>query len=192
MISIDTSKSKVAEDAICAGASLVNDISAMSFDKKMVDVVAEKKVPIVLMHIQGTPADMQRHPYYDEVIMEIYDYLNSRIAFAEKHGITKILVDPGIGFGKRIEDNYEILNRLQEFRGLNKPLLIGLSRKSFLGKSLGLKVDERKVPTLIAELLALKNGADIVRTHEISQTLIAINILSNTAAVDNNSNVGNI
>lgn len=192
IISIDTTKSIVAKEAISAGASIVNDISAMTFDKKMIDVVRDKKVTVVLMHMKGTPLTMQKHPYYEDPVQEIYDYLDERIKFAEKNGITKIIIDPGIGFGKRVEDNFEILNRLQEFRGLNKPLLVGLSRKSFLGKTLDLDVNDRKEPTLIAETLALHNGADIIRTHEINQTLTAINILSNTATMDISLHVGNI
>ncbi len=192
LISIDTTKSIVASEAISAGASIVNDISAMTFDKKMKNVIAEKKATAVIMHMKGTPTDMQKNPYYDDVILEIYDYLNERIKFAEKNGISKIIIDPGIGFGKRIEDNYEILNRLKEFRGLNKPLLVGLSKKSFLGKSLNLEIDERKESTLVAETLALSNGADLIRTHEVEQTLTSLQILKKTASSEYNLHVGNI
>lgn len=169
VISIDTTKSAVALRAIDAGASIINDISAMSFDKKMVEVAAKKKVPVILMHIKGTPKNMQKHPYYDDVILEIYDFLRERISFAEKNGVNKIIIDPGIGFGKRIEDNYEIVNRLNEFKGLSKPVMIGLSRKSFLGNSLNLPVEDRKEATLIAESTALCKGADIIRSHDIAQ-----------------------
>lgn len=179
IISIDTTKSVVAEKAIDAGASIINDVSAMSFDERMVEVASKKKVPVILMHIKGTPQNMQKDPFYDDVILEIYDFLRERINFAEKHGVKQIIVDPGIGFGKRIEDNYEIINRLNEFKGLNKPVMIGLSRKSFLGKSLDLPLDDRKEATLIAESIALCRGADIIRSHDIAQLEKSIQFMKN-------------
>lgn len=185
LISIDTTKSLVAKESIKAGASMINDISAMRFDKKMVEVAADTRVPIVLMHMLGTPQDMQKNPYYDDVILEIYDFFTERIKFAEKNGVHNSLIDPGIGFGKRISDNYEILNRLNEFKGLSKPIVIGLSRKSFLGKSLNLEINERSEATLIAETLAIKNGVDIIRTHEVKQTLTAVKVFSNIISVEN-------
>ncbi len=178
LISIDTTKSKVAKEAINSGATIINDISALSFDPKMAETAAELKCPVILMHIKGEPKNMQHDPYYDDVILEIYDYLRERIDFAEKIGITNIIIDPGIGFGKRLQDNYEIINRLEEFKGLSKPLLIGLSRKSFLGKSLELNTDERSEATLVAEFTALKKGADIIRTHEVNHLKSAIEFLS--------------
>jgi len=184
LISIDTTKSAVAKEAIKAGASIVNDISAMRFDHKMVEVVAEEKVPVILMHMLGKPKDMQHNPFYNDVILEIYDFLNERIKFAEKNGVNKIIVDPGIGFGKRVYDNYEIVNRLSEFKGLSKPIVVGLSRKSFLGKSLDLEVDERSEATLIAETIAIKNGADIIRTHDVKQTISSVKIFSNLSQVE--------
>lgn len=173
IISIDTTKSFVAKAAIESGAMIINDISAMTFDKNMVKIASEKKAAIILMHMQGTPQTMQQHPYYDDVILEIYDYLHQRIKFAEQNGVDKIIIDPGIGFGKRVEDNYEILQRLNEFKGLQKPIAIGVSRKSFLGKSLDLEIGNRKEATLAAETLAIKNGANLIRTHEVAQTVTA-------------------
>lgn len=173
IISIDTTKSSAAKAAIESGAMIINDISAMTFDKNMVKVASEKKTAIILMHMQGTPQTMQQHPYYDDVILEIYDYLHQRIKFAEQNGVDKIIIDPGIGFGKRVEDNYEILQRLNEFKGLQKPIAIGVSRKSFLGKSLDLEIGNRKEATLAAETLAIKNGANLIRTHEVAQTVTA-------------------
>jgi len=184
LISIDTTKSVVAKEAIKAGASIVNDISAMRFDKKMIEVVAEEKVPVILMHMLGKPKDMQQNPFYNDVILEIYDFLNERIKFAEKNGINKIIIDPGIGFGKRVYDNYEIVNRLSEFKGLSKPIVVGISRKSFLGKSLDLEVDERSEATLIAETIAIKNGADIIRTHDVKQTNSSVKIFSSLSQVE--------
>ena len=173
LISIDTTKSSVAKAAIDSGAMIINDISAMTFDKNMVKIAAEKKAAIILMHMKGTPQTMQKHPYYDDVILEIYDYLHQRIKFAEQNGVEKVIIDPGIGFGKRVEDNYEILRRLNEFKGLHKPIAIGVSRKSFLGKSLDLEIENRKEATLAAETMAIKNGADFIRTHDVAQTVTA-------------------
>lgn len=173
VISIDTTKSSVAKAAIESGAMFINDISAMTFDKNMVKIAAEKKAVVILMHMKGTPQTMQKHPYYDDVILEIYDYLYERIKFAERSGVDNVIIDPGVGFGKRVEDNYEIVRRLSEFKGLLKPIAVGLSRKSFLGKSLDLQLENRKEATLAAETLAIKNGANLIRTHEVEQTLIA-------------------
>lgn len=177
IISIDTTKSSVAKAAIESGAMIINDISAMTFDKNMVKIASEKKAAIILMHMQGTPQTMQKHPYYDDVILEIYDYLHQRIKFSEQNGVDKIIIDPGIGFGKRVEDNYEILQRLNEFKGLHKPIAIGVSRKSFLGKSLDLEIGNRNEATLAAETLAIKNGANLIRTHEVAQTVTASNFI---------------
>ncbi len=179
VISIDTTKSKVAEEALKAGASIINDISAMTFDKNMIEVAANSNVPIILMHMKGEPKNMQKDPFYDDVILEIYDYLNERITFAEKNSVNNIIIDPGIGFGKRVEDNYEIINRLNEFKGLTKPVMIGLSRKSFLGKSLNLQIDERKEATLIAETISLYKNADIIRTHDVLQLKKAKEFINN-------------
>ncbi len=173
LISIDTTKSSVAKAALESGARIINDISAMTFDKNMVKIAAGKKAAVILMHMKGTPQTMQKHPYYDDVILEIYDYLHQRIKFAEQNGIDKIIIDPGIGFGKRVEDNYEILRRLNEFKGLHKPIAIGVSRKSFLGKSLDLEIENRKEATLSAETMAINYGANLIRTHEVVQTVIA-------------------
>ena len=175
-ISIDTRKSAVAKAAIKAGAGIVNDVSGGEFDESMFEVCAESKTPLILMHSKGTPDKMQENPYYDDVVEEIYDYLDNRIKLAEKAGVKNIIIDPGIGFGKRISDNYELLDRLNEFKGLGKQILIGLSRKTFLGKSLGLDVNERDDATLAAETLAIRNGADIIRTHEVRNTVQAAKI----------------
>ena len=184
VISIDTRKANVAKAALEAGASIINDISALTFDKKMVEVASEKKAAVILMHMQGTPQDMQKHPYYDDVILEIYDFLYKQIRFAEKNGVDDIIIDPGIGFGKRVEDNYEILNRLNEFKGLLRPIAIGISRKSFLGKSLDLQIEDRREATLAAETLSIKNGANIIRTHDVSQAVIASKFIEHTYGKD--------
>ncbi len=171
-VSIDTCKSSVAEKALQCGAEIVNDISALRFDGNMVDLVRERKAGVILMHMQGTPKCMQKNPQYDDVIQDIYDFLNERATYANERGISKdsIIVDPGIGFGKRLEDNYEILDRIGEFSSLGFPVLVGASRKSFIGKTLDMPVNERIEGSLAACAVALEGGADILRTHDISET----------------------
>lgn len=167
MISIDTTKSKVAEEAVKHGATIINDISGFTFDEKIVDVAAQYNVALVIMHIKGNPKDMQDAPYYDDVVKDVYSFLWNKTWIAKSKGVKSIIIDPGIGFGKRQKDNYEIINRLDEFKGIGYPILMGLSRKSLIGQTLQLPVDERDVPTVIAEGISIKNGAKIIRTHNV-------------------------
>ena len=179
-VSIDTYKSEVAEKAIELGADMVNDISALRFDPNMVKVVADYDVPVVLMHMKGTPRDMQLNPSYDDVMHEIVSFLYERKQFAVSHGVdeNKIILDPGIGFGKRtgkgIEDNCEILRRLKELKVLGNPVLVGASRKTFIGNVCGegeqLPVNERLEGSLAAIAVAVMNGADIVRVHDVKES----------------------
>jgi dihydropteroate synthase len=170
-ISIDTYKSSVARRALDAGASIVNDISAMQSDPDMASVVAEAGVPVVLMHMRGTPKDMQRDLHYDSLISEIISFLKTRIQAAVNAGISpdQIIIDPGIGFGKTVAHNLEIIRRLREFRSLEKPILIGTSRKSFIGKTLNLPADDRLEGTAATVAVAIANGADIVRVHNVKE-----------------------
>lgn len=169
-LSIDTSKAEVARQALAAGAKIVNDISALRHDQEMAAVVAEHNVPVIIMHMQGTPKDMQQAPFYLDVIKEIKDFFQERIAWAQDQGIKQenIILDPGIGFGKRLSDNLEILRRLDDFCSLNHPLLIGLSRKSFLGQILGLKTKDRLWGTASAVAIAVMKGANIIRVHDVA------------------------
>lgn len=171
VISIDTYKSEVAGVAIAEGANIVNDISAMRFDPQMVNVIAESGVPVVLMHIKGMPKRMQNNPYYEDVIAEIYQHLRERIEFATKHGVkkSKIIIDPGIGFGKRVIDNYHIIRELNRLKPLGCPILIGPSRKSFIGAVLNLPPDQRKAGTAAAAAVGIVNGADIIRVHDVKE-----------------------
>jgi dihydropteroate synthase len=170
-ISIDTRKSKVALEAIKAGAKLVNDTSGLRHDKKMAQVIAKSNVPVVIMHIKGTPKNMQKNPSYDDAIDEIINYLKESIEIAENAGIlqNKIIVDPGIGFGKRVEDNLEILRRIREFKVLGKAILIGTSRKSFIGDVLGLPVENRLLGTVATCVSSILNGVDILRVHDVKE-----------------------
>ena len=171
-ISIDTYKSEVAQKALEAGAEMINDISALRFDPKMKEVVAEYQVPVVLMHIKGTPKNMQENPYYDDVIKEIIEYLKESIKMATDAGVQEgnIIIDPGIGFGKRLEDNLSILKNLKKFSILNCPILVGPSRKSFIGKILDLPAEERLEGSLAALAIAIMNGANIVRVHDVKES----------------------
>jgi dihydropteroate synthase len=181
LISIDTTKSKVAEEALKHGAVIVNDISGATFDEEMLKVIKEspENPGVILMHIKGTPKDMQQNPYYENVVEEIYDFLLERIKAAETLGIKNIFVDPGIGFGKRIQDNFEILRRLQDFKSLGCPIVVGASRKSFLGKTLNLDITERDTATAITESIGIKNGARIIRTHNVKYGKQVCELLNN-------------
>jgi len=169
-ISVDTYKSKVAEAALKAGAHIINDISGLRFDPSMKDVVARHQAPVIIMHIKGEPRNMQIDPFYEDVMGEISDYLAESIRLAAMAGVKKenIIIDPGIGFGKRLEDNYEIIRRLSELKRLGCPILIGPSRKSFLGKVLNLPPAERLEGTMAAVAIGIQNGADIVRVHDVN------------------------
>lgn len=178
-ISVDTYKSAVAEAAISAGASIVNDISGLRFDPEMPKVAAKNKAPVVIMHIKGTPKDMQKNPTYKALIPEVMDYLREGITIAQEAGIPddKIIIDPGIGFGKTVVHNLEIIKRLNEFTGFEKPILLGPSRKSFIGKTLGdLPVAERLEGTAAAVAIGIFNGANIIRAHDIKAMVRVVKI----------------
>ncbi|MFZ5518754.1 MAG: dihydropteroate synthase [Candidatus Zhuqueibacterota bacterium] len=170
-ISVDTYKSNVAEAALNAGAHVINDISGLRFDPRMKTVVAHHRAPVVLMHIQGEPKNMQQNPSYVDLMGEIVRYLSESIRLAEEAGIERssVIIDPGIGFGKRLQDNYELLRRLTEFRDLGCPILVGPSRKSFIGAVLNLPPDQRMEGTAAAVALAIQHGAHIVRVHDVKE-----------------------
>jgi dihydropteroate synthase len=167
-LSIDTSKAQVAAAAIAAGASLVNDVTALRADPGMAEVVAAHGVDCCLMHMLGEPRTMQKDPRYDEVVSEVKAFLEERMAFAVAHGVPeeRILLDPGIGFGKTIEHNLELLRRLDELVALGRPIVIGTSRKSFLGRITGNSVDDRIAATIATNVLAYERGASVFRVHD--------------------------
>jgi dihydropteroate synthase len=170
-LSIDTYKSPVAQAALAAGVNIINDISAMRFDPQMVQVAREAGVPVILMHMQGTPQNMQANPHYDDLIGELHAFFRERLDFAQAHGLSRelVILDPGIGFGKTFQHNLEILNNLDAFLDLGCPLLIGPSRKAFLGHLLGgLPPAERDVATLAALAAAVQRGARLVRVHNVA------------------------
>ena len=170
-ISIDTYKAPVARMALEAGASIVNDISALRIDGELARLVASREVPLVLMHMQGEPRNMQEDPRYDDVVGEISAFLRERAEYAVESGVDEdvIMVDPGIGFGKTVEHNLEILRRLEEFKALGYPLVLGTSRKRFIGSVLDRGVTDRLMGTAATVAFAIARGVDVVRVHDVSQ-----------------------
>jgi len=170
-ISVDTYKSETAEAALIEGADIVNDISGLRFDKKMAKIIARYNAGVVVMHIKGTPKTMQLNPVYEDLVSEIKEHLEKSIKIALENGINfnKIIIDPGIGFGKRLEDNYVIINKLEEFKIFGRPILIGLSRKSLIGKVLNQTPEERLPGTLVLNAISILNGANIIRVHDVEE-----------------------
>jgi len=183
-ISIDTYKPEVARQAMDSGAAIINDITGLR-GPRMLKVAARYKAAVVIMHMQGNPRTMQKNPVYVSLIDEISGYFKSAVKRAEDSGIDakKIIIDPGIGFGKTLKHNLEILKKLKEFKILGKPILIGTSRKSFIGKVLNLQPQQRIFGTVSSCIIAVKNGANIVRTHDVKEVKQALKILE---AVNNN------
>jgi len=168
----------VAQEAIMAGAEMINDISGLHFDPELAQVASKEDVPLILMHIRGNPETMQKEVHYDSLFSEILQYLRESIRRAESAGLDpeQIIIDPGIGFGKTVEDNLLIIKNLIEFRVLGKPLLLGTSRKSFIGKILNAEVTERLEGTLSSIAIGVLNGAHIIRCHDVLQAKRAITV----------------
>jgi len=175
-LSIDTTKAAVAEKALTAGVDIINDISALAFDPDMAGIAARYGCPVVLMHIKGKPKTMQDDPYYDDVIKEVADYFEDRIEFAGGRGIDRehIILDVGIGFGKRTVDNLKLIKHLDAFRRFDRPLMVGASRKRFIGELTGMATDNRLEGSVAVAAMAVANGADIVRVHDVAQTKQAV------------------
>jgi dihydropteroate synthase len=166
-ISIDTYKSSVAKRALEAGATIVNDISGLTSDPEMVDVAANHDASVIIMHMKGTPKTMQVDPEYDDVVEEVKTFLQEQARVALDHGISQIIIDPGIGFGKKLEHNLEIFGRLEELAEIGYPLMVGPSRKSFIGTILNLPVDSRLEGTAAAVAASILKGANLVRVHDV-------------------------
>jgi len=172
-VSIDTYKSEVAEEALKEGACIVNDISGFRFDEKLPEVTAKYNASCILMHIKGTPKNMQQDPEYDDVIKEISEYLETSADIAKDAGIKQIILDPGIGFGKSFENNLEIIRNLSEFKKLGYPILLGTSRKSFLNKIFLSTPEKRLEGTIASNVIGIMNGADIIRVHDVAENFKA-------------------
>jgi dihydropteroate synthase len=178
-ISIDTYKSVVAREAIGLGASIVNDISGLRSSPDMADVIVETGVSVMIMHMKGEPRNMQSDPTYEDVVSEIRVFLDTQAKKAVARGVPKdrIVIDPGIGFGKTVEHNLEIIARIGELRDLGYPVLIGTSRKSFIGSILGTEVDERLEGTIASKVAAVMGGVDFVRVHDVKEVSRAMNLI---------------
>ncbi len=179
-VSIDTSKAEVARAALDAGASIVNDVTALRGDPEIGGLCAERGATLVLMHMQGDPRTMQEDPRYDDVVDDVKAFLVERMEVAVAAGVAeeRIWLDPGIGFGKDLDHNLELLRRLGELRALGRPLVIGASRKSFIGKIDGSPIDERLGGTIAASILAAAEGADVLRVHDVAEAAQATKVAS--------------
>jgi dihydropteroate synthase len=177
LLSVDTYYAAVAREAVQAGASIVNDVSAGTFDAALLSAVAELQVPYVLMHMLGDPQTMQQHPRYSNVTLEVFDSLSFKIRALEKTGIKDIIIDPGFGFGKTIAHNFQLLRELSFFPQLEKPLLVGLSRKGTIYKTLNTIPEKALNGTTVLHTIALLNGANILRVHDVKEAKEAIDLV---------------
>ncbi len=184
-ISIDTYKAKVAEAAVKAGASIINDISALRFDPEMVSVVKASGIPLIIMHMKGTPGNMQDNPVYNDLMGEIISFFHDAIEGAVKNGIPKdmIILDPGIGFGKSFDHNLMIIRNLKKLEDIGLPVLLGSSRKAFIGKILGKTPEERDTGTMATVAAGILNGAHIVRVHNVKMAKETVSIIDSIMAV---------
>jgi dihydropteroate synthase len=178
VISIDTLRSEVAVECVKHGADIINDISGGILDEKMLDNVAKLNVPYIIMHMQGTPQNMQVDPSYNNVVTEVYDFLNSGVVAARAAGIKQIVVDPGFGFGKTVEHNYLLLRNLIKFKELGLPILAGVSRKSMINKVLNTKPENALTGTIALNTLAILQGANILRVHDVKEAKQVIKLVN--------------
>ena len=176
IISVDTFRAEVARRAVEAGADIVNDISGGEMDPEMFSAVADMHVPYILMHMQGTPRDMQKAPHYDNLMCEVFRSLGERVELLHEMGVADVILDPGFGFGKTLEQNYEMMARLGEFRLLECPILAGVSRKSMVYRLLGTTPEESLNGTTALNTIALMNGASILRVHDVREAVEAVKI----------------
>ena len=179
LLSIDTFRSTVASKCINSGACMINDISAGYLDKRMLQTIADLHVPYIMMHMRGTPQTMQQQTNYNNLVKDIIFYFSERIATARSLGIVDIIIDPGFGFSKTLEQNFEILNKLELFTMIEKPLLVGVSRKSFIYKTLKTSAEEALNGTTILNSISLFKGADILRVHDVKEAVECVILLQN-------------
>ena len=176
IISVDTFWSNTAKQSVLKGANIINDISAGEIDKNMLRTIAKLNVPYIMMHMQGTPEIMQDNPQYNNVTLEIINFFKHKISNLSKLGFNKIIIDPGFGFGKTMQHNYQLLNNLTQFKNLKKPILVGASRKSMIYKLLDIENDKALNGTSIINTIALQNGANILRVHDVKEAIECIKI----------------
>jgi len=178
IISVDTWRSSVAKEAVACGADIINDISGGQFDQEMFKTIAGLKVAYIMMHTQGTPGTMQQNPHYDDVVNDIFDFFTENLKKLRHLGVTdNIIIDPGFGFGKTVKHNYELLSKISKFKSLGFPVLVGLSRKSMINKILESKPSEALNGTSVLNTIALLNGADILRVHDVKEAVEAIKLV---------------
>jgi len=177
LFSVDTYRPLIAERAIAAGAAMINDVSGGTFDERMIPLIAEKDVPYVLMHMKGQPKNMQQHPHYDDVVKEVYDFFEQQTGRFAAHGFDKIILDPGFGFGKSLNHNYQLLNAMDCFLKLGYPLLAGMSRKSMLYKLLDNEASDALNATTVVNTIALIKGASVLRVHDVREAREAVLIV---------------
>ena len=176
LLSIDTFRARVAEESIKAGAAMINDISAGNLDKNMLKIIAKYQVPYIMMHMKGTPQNMKDLNQYDDLLHDVLFYFSGRIKAARERGINDIIIDPGFGFAKNIEQNYELLSKLELFQNLELPLLVGVSRKSMIWKKLNISADEALNGTTVLNTAALLKGANILRVHDVKEAMESIKL----------------
>ncbi|TCD04627.1 dihydropteroate synthase [Pedobacter frigidisoli] len=177
IISIDTFRAKVAEETILAGAHIINDIAAGDMDEQMFETVGKLQVPYIMMHMQGTPQTMQQNPVYNDVLLDVIDYLGKKIAALKALNIHDVIIDPGFGFGKTIEHNYDLLNRMEAFEIFKLPILVGFSRKGMIHKILGTSAAEALNGTSVLNTIALQKGAGILRVHDVKEAVECIKLV---------------
>jgi len=191
LISIDSMKSGVARAAIEEGADIINDISAMRYNPDMLALAIDTNTPVILMHMKGTPKTMQIRPHYDDVIAEVHDFFEERIGWAVTNGLEreKIIIDPGIGFGKRLQDNLALIRNLHSFKSLDQPILIGISRKSFIGKILDLPLNERVEGGIASAVISVCQGAHILRVHDVDAFKRAVTVADAIMSADGSGQI---
>ncbi len=183
IISIDTFRAKVAEEAISAGAHIVNDISSGDDDKEMFATVSKLKAPYIMMHKKGSPQNMQHNPLYENVVLEVMNYFTEKVAAANTAGIVDVILDPGFGFGKNLHHNYQLLNALNDFQIFGLPILAGISRKKMIQKIIATDVQNSLNGTTAANTIAILNGATILRVHDVKEAVECINIVNATNGI---------
>ena len=177
-ISVDTFRAKVAEEAVNAGAAIVNDISSGDDDTEMIATVAKLKVPYIMMHKKGSPKNMQQHPQYNDVVLEVMNYFTEKVSLATQAGIVDLIIDPGFGFGKNMEHNYQLLNALNDFQIFGLSILAGVSRKKMIQKVIGADAEHALNGTTVVNTIALLNGANILRVHDVKEAVECIKIVN--------------
>ena len=180
IISVDTYRSQIAKIAVNNGAHIINDISAGNYDKKMFSVISELQVPYIIMHIKGTPLNMQNNPVYKNVTKEVIEYLSKKVEILRKLGINDIIIDPGFGFGKTVENNYELLKNLEYFLIFDLPIMVGLSRKSMINKVLEITPENALNGTTVLNTYSLMKGVNILRVHDVKEAVEVVKLLNFT------------